>query len=861
MAVVGVDFGNLGSTVCVAQNRGIDTILNEVNNRATPSMVGFSDSRQIGEEAMSQYNRNVKNTVANLKRLVGRKYADPMVQRELEWLPFKVVEMEGGYVGVSVMFQGEQRTFSPEAVAGMLFHKLHKMVEKSLKVKVGYSVVACPAYYSDFQRRALMSAYRIGGFEPLAVVNEITAAAYGFGIYQKDLPETGEYRVAFVDIGHSSLQCEIVSFNKQSMKVLATTYDEGIGGRNFDQRLAKHFTEEIKRKYKMDVSENARARVRLLAACEKVKKVLSANPKSPLNVPCLMNDVDVALMIDRTTFEEMSEDLLERVEAPLRGALAQAGIQAEDLDAVEQIGGTVRIPRIQATIKSVFGRDPGRRLSSDECVAKGCAMQCAVLSPKFQVKKSFKVQERLSHPITITYAQQENGSFEGVTEETSEIYTSKDLIPKAKIMTFKTTEQVRIRAEYSPGTCCPDPPGRFLGEFLIASGKPAPEATSVKLKVRLRLNSSMLFTVESATMEEELPPEPVPEPTPAPAPSEGAERKADAEAGENGDAAMPDAAADEEAKKKKAEEWAKKVEEEAKKAASSGKVRVRKTQLEVTSNFVARMGPAEEASLVEEEGKMAAHDQLVIDTAEAKNNLEAFVYDIRGQVKPYGDLRKYLRENVADEYVKNLDATEEWLYEEEAETATKTVFLEKLKALRVTGDRAKSLQFEDSKRPECVSSVQANIDYYVKLADTAEEKYAHIEEEDRAKVRARCQEVQAWLTEKTEAQAKREKYEDPVITVNDLGNKQKELYNYCNPIMSKPKPAPKPEEKKEEEKKDGAQANGEGDKDAQDGGEKKEGAADAAAAGSGGAEKDEAMPDAPAPDAPQPMDVEGGDLD
>ena len=780
MAAVGIDFGNLYSTVCVAQNRGIDTLLNEVNSRGTPSMVSFSEKRDIGEAALSQYNRNVKNTVSNLKRLIGRKFADPVVQEESRWLPFKMKELENGDIGIPVQYHGEEIVFRPEIIAGMLFHNLHKLVQKNTKTKIAYSVVSCPSYYSDYQRRALLAAYQIADIRPLCLVNEVTAAAYGFGIYQKDLPESGDMHIAFVDIGHSALQCSIVALNKNSMKVLATTFDESLGGRDLDRILTDHFAKEIKEKYKIDVFTNPKALVRLVEACEKVKKVLSANPQAPLSVSCLMNDIDVSLMIKREDFEQFAKGVFDRVEAPLRRAIERSGISVAEIAAVEALGGSVRIPKIQEIIKNVFEREPGRRLSSEETVAKGCAMQCAVLCPKFQVKRDFKVKEHVLYPITITYSQKSDNA----SEETSEIFNVKDIIPKSKRMIFKTAEEVNITARYSDGVSIQTP---HIGKFVIQKGNPGADAQKAIMKVKLRLDDNMLFSIENAVMEEEyFHKEPKKE---EPKKDEG--KKEDEK--KDGDVEMKDANAD--AEMKAAEDSAAGEEGEA-------KLKVRSTLLNIVPTYNQPLNSVEVQEAIEKELNMSAADQLVFDTADARNNLESYVYETRSKVSEGGALRPYLRPEVADEFVAKLTAMEDWLYEEEGENASKSEYNSKLNDLRVSGDRAERLSFENSKRSDCIKSVQANISHFEGWANSTDEKYAHISAEDREKVKAKCSEVQNWLNTKKEEQEKKQLFEDPAMTIEDLRVRQDTLYKFCNPIMSKAKPAPPKEEKKEEPKKE-----------------------------------------------------------
>eukprot|EP00008_Paramoeba_atlantica_P008950 CAMPEP_0201475304 /NCGR_PEP_ID=MMETSP0151_2-20130828/747_1 /ASSEMBLY_ACC=CAM_ASM_000257 /TAXON_ID=200890 /ORGANISM="Paramoeba atlantica, Strain 621/1 / CCAP 1560/9" /LENGTH=847 /DNA_ID=CAMNT_0047855359 /DNA_START=88 /DNA_END=2631 /DNA_ORIENTATION=+ len=811
MAVVGVDFGNMGARVAVAQNRGIDMISNEVNSRTTPSFVQFNeDSRAIGESALSQYTRNVRHTISNLKFLLGRKFADPEVQKEKSWIPFQIRELEDGNVGAVVNTQDEEKVYRIEFVLGMLFAKLAKTTASSLKTGIAYSVVACPSFFSDYQRRALIAAYRIGGVNPLRVVNEVTAAAYGFGMYQKDLPDSSEMKVAFVDFGESSLQCSIIAFSKSGLKVLASTFDRTLGGREFDRCLATHFAKEIQKKYRIDVFENKKALVRLLMGCEKTKKILSANPKAPLHVPSIMDDIDVSLVIERNEFEAFSAPLFDRIKKPLQEALEIAKIPAEELAAVEQIGGSVRIPRVQDLVKEVFGRDPGRRLNSEECVAKGCAMQCAVLSPKFQVKKDFKVRDVSMNPVVIRYCQKGDDGRDVEQPETAEIFVKNNVTPSTKMMTFKTPERVEIVADYSQGADLPFGSSPHLGDYSVPKGKSSSKGTvlSSNVKVKVRLDENGLFTVDSATLEEEVEieeekkVEKKEEEKKVEEKKEGEKKEGEKEGEEKKEEGTQEGGEkpDEEMKDAPAEEKPAVPEPETEKILTKKTLKV---ALAVSSQVVSSLDEKQIVSFHEEEIKMAAHDQLIVDTAEARNALESYVYEIRPRVNG-GDLVKFFKDEAAKEFVSQLNSTEDWLYEDEGENATKSTYVSRHTDLKKKGDHALTLQFEDKHRADCIKSVQGNVTHFSDFAKTEDEKYAHISVEDRQKVLDKCAEAQQWLNAQMEAQSALTPSDVPVLKISDLRSKQDELYKFANPIMTKPKPAPPKEEKKEasEEKKE-----------------------------------------------------------
>ncbi|KAK5002969.1 Heat shock protein hsp88, partial [Elasticomyces elasticus] len=386
MSVVGLDLGTLNSVIAVARNRGVDVITNEVSNRATPSLVSFGPkNRYLGEAAKTQEISNLKNTVGSLTRLAGRSIKDPDVQIEQEYVSAPLVDV-GGQVGAEVTYLGRKETFSATQLTAMFITRAKQTAAAELKLAVSDMVISVPAWYTDAQRRAILDAAEIAGIKVLRLINETTATALGYGITKLDLPAPEEKprRVAFVDIGHSNYTCSIVEFKKGELAVKSTAYDRHFGGRNFDKAIVDHFAKEFKEKYKIDINENAKARVRVAAACEKLKKILSANANAPLNIESLMNDVDVRGFLKREELEELVKPLLDRATVPLEQALAEAKLKVEDIDAVELVGACTRVPSLKAAIQKFFGKSLSFTLNADEAIARGCAFACAILSPVFR---------------------------------------------------------------------------------------------------------------------------------------------------------------------------------------------------------------------------------------------------------------------------------------------------------------------------------------------------------------------------------------------------------------------------------------------------------------------------------------------
>ncbi|KAM7280484.1 hypothetical protein ACFE04_007618 [Oxalis oulophora] len=294
MSVVGFDIGNDNCVIAAVKQRGIDVLLNDESNRETTAVVCFGDKQRfLGSAGAASATMNPKSTISQVKRLIGRKFKDPNIQDERKMFPFEISEAPDGGILINLKYLSETHTFSPIQIMGMLFSHLKDIAEKSLEMPVVDCVIGIPSYFSDLQRRAYLNAAKIAGLKPLRLIHDCTATALSYGIYKSDFPSGGPCYVAFVDIGHCDTQVSIVSFLAGHMKVLSHAFDSNLGGRNFDEVLFNYFAEKFKQEYNIDVYSNIRASIRLRTACEKLKKVLSANAVAPLNIECLMDEKDI----------------------------------------------------------------------------------------------------------------------------------------------------------------------------------------------------------------------------------------------------------------------------------------------------------------------------------------------------------------------------------------------------------------------------------------------------------------------------------------------------------------------------------------------------------------------------------------
>jgi heat shock protein 4 len=508
-SAIGVDFGSLNTVVAVARNRGVDVITNEVSNRATPSLVGFGPkSRYLGEAAKTQEISNLKNTVGSLKRLAGRQLNDPDVQIEQQYISAPLVDVNG-QVGAEVSYLGKKEKFSSTELIAMFLSKIKQITANEIKLPVSDMVMSVPAWFTDIQRRALIDAAEIAGLKLLRLMNDTTAAALGWGITKLDLPAPEEKprRVAFIDCGHSNFTCSVVEFKKGELAVRSTAWDRHLGGRNFDKALLDHFAKEFQGKYKIDIYSNPKAMTRVLAAAEKLKKVLSANQQAPLNIESLMNDVDVRAMVTRQEFEALVEPVLNKVQAPLERALAEAGLTKDDIDIIEVVGGGSRVPAIKERIQAFFGKTLSFTLNQDEAIARGCAFSCAILSPIFKVR-DFAVQDVVSYPIEFAWEK----DVDIPDEDTSLVVFNKgNVLPSTKILTFYRKQAFTLEARYANPEELPGKISPFIGQFHVkgvkASG--APEDFMIcKLKARVNihgvLNVESGYYVEDQEIEEEI---------------------------------------------------------------------------------------------------------------------------------------------------------------------------------------------------------------------------------------------------------------------------------------------------------------------------------------------------------------------
>ncbi|KAF8407027.1 hypothetical protein HHK36_006151 [Tetracentron sinense] len=790
MSVVGFDFGNESCIVAVARQRGIDVVLNDESKRETPAIVCFGEKQRfIGTAGAASTMMNPKNSISQIKRLIGRQFSDPELQRDLKALPFTVTEGPDGYPLIQARYLGEARTFTPTQVLGMVLSNMKSIAEKNLSAAVVDCCIGIPVYFTDLQRRAVLDAATIAGLHPLRLLHETTATALAYGIYKTDLPENDQLNVAFVDIGHASMQVCVAGYKKGQLKVLAHAFDRSLGGRDFDEVLFQHFAAKFKEEYKIDVFQNARACLRLRAACEKLKKMLSANPEAPLNIECLMDEKDVRGFIKREEFEQISVPILERVKRPLEKAVSEAGLTVENIYAVEVVGSGSRVPAIIKILTEFFGKEPRRTMNSSECVARGCALQCAILSPTFKVRE-FQVNESFPFSIALSWkgSAPDSHNVTADNQQSTIVFPKGNPISSIKALTFYRSGTFTIDVLYADVNEVQAPPKistYTIGPFQSTKGERA------KLKVKVRLNLHGIVSIESATLlEEEEVVVPVVEAakeatkmdtdeSPDMAPSGTGESDAsmqdakgttDASGVENG---VPDAGD-------------KPVQVETDAKAEIAKKKVKKMNVPVTELVYGGMVPADVQKAVEKEFEMALQDRVMEETKDKKNAVEACVYDMRNKL--HDKYQGFVTDPERDELITKLQEVEYWLYED-GEDETKGVYISKLEELKKQGDPIEERHRENSERGPAIDQLAYCINSYRDAAMLNDPKFDHIDMAEKQKVIKECGEAEAWLREKKQQQEPLPMYATPVLMSADVKRKTETLDRFCRPIMTKPKPA------------------------------------------------------------------------
>ena len=484
---IGIDLGTTYSCVGVWRNNKVEIIPNSDGGRTTPSVVSFTNTERLIGEAAKIYIKNYKNTVYDSKRMIGRKYNDPEIQRDMKIWPFEVVpDPNSDRPMVKVEYLGETKTFLPEEISSMILQRLVSEANDYLGKTVKDAIITVPAYFNNNQRQATKIAGQIAGINVLRMINEPTAAAIAYGLDNK---KNDEQNILIFDLGGGTFDVSILNFEGSLLEVRATRGDTHLGGEDFDDRLIHYCIDEFKNDTGNDISKNERAKRRLKIACEKAKKTLSSAQETMIDIDSLAEGEDFNIKINRPKFEDLCRDLFEKCIPPITDALKDAELKKEDINEIVMVGGSSRIPKVIEIVKAYFnGKEVNKSIHPDEAVAYGAAIQAAIAN---------NVQDDGLEKLVLLDVTPLSLGIELKGGEMDVLIKRNTTIPCKKSTTYQNVRdnqpQVRIKVFQGERKFVKD--NHFLGEFIMKI--PPKKKGEVKIEVTFEEDINGILVVSA----------------------------------------------------------------------------------------------------------------------------------------------------------------------------------------------------------------------------------------------------------------------------------------------------------------------------------------------------------------------------